>query len=79
MKVAAKAGSTVFCLMQNLSENGALFKNNGSRVMGLVGNDVEYGGKYIYSKFPVILSSFKVMDQVHILLVAKSKQKWGLI
>jgi hypothetical protein len=50
-------------------------KNIGSRVMGLVGYDVDFDGKYnIYFKFQGnISSSFKNMGQVHILLNTKFK------
>ncbi len=38
----------IFCLTQNIRKKGHNLKNIGSRVMGLVGNDVEFDGEYIF-------------------------------
>ncbi len=37
-----------FCLTQNIRKKGHNLKNIDSRVMGLVGNDVEFDGEYIF-------------------------------
>jgi hypothetical protein len=38
----------IFCLTQNISKKGHNLKNVGSRVVGLVGNGVEFDDEYIF-------------------------------